>query len=155
MASTNGGGNDRRPSSDVSSVDFAQYRARRLRARLLELLDLLVVAMERRDVQAVWDVLDDADVVRWFPQGIREEALTIARLSRTSFRAPIKVFRFYHQLQQLADEPIDLTADPQQLSLDLLSPGVDRPTLAFPTRDAPSDDPRRGGGSDRRRSGSR
>lgn len=155
MASTNGGGNDRRPSPDVPSVDFAQYRARRLRSRLLELLDHLVAAMERRDLQAVWDVLDDADAVRSFPQGIREEALTIARLSRTSFRAPIKVFRFYHQLQQLADEPIDLTADPQQLSLDLVSSGGGPPALAFPRRGASPDDPRRGGGSDRRRSGSR
>ena len=53
MAPTDAGGNDRRPSPDLSSVDFAQYRARRLRARLLDLLDRLVAAMERRDVQAV------------------------------------------------------------------------------------------------------
>ncbi len=155
MAITDADGNERASSPDVPSVDFAQYRARRLRARLLDLLDQLVAAMERRDVQAVWDVLDEEDAVRWFPQGIREEVLAIARLSRTSFRAPIKVFRYYHQLQQLADEPIDLSQDPHQLSLDLVAPGPARPTLAFPRRTAPTDDPRRGGGSDRRRSGSR
>lgn len=158
MATTPPGGGDASDSGPVPtsapSVDFAQYRARRLRLRLLDLLDLLVAAMERRDQQAVWDVLDEEEAVRCFPQGIREEALTIARLPRTSFRAPMRVFRYYHQLQQLAGDPIDVSEDPHQLSLELTSPGLARPTLAFPARPAPTDDPRRGG-SDRRRSGSR
>lgn len=140
---------------DSPAVDFAQYRARRLRVRLLDLLDALIVAMERRDLQAVWDVLDEDEAIRWFPAGMREEALTIARLPSTSLRAPLRTYRYHHQLQQLASEPLEMTGDVRQLALDLEPSGSARPTLSFPDRPtAPPDDPRRGGG-DRRRSGSR
>lgn len=143
-------------SEDVPAVDFAQYRARRHRLRLLDLLDALIIAMERRDAQAVWDVLDDEDVVRAFPAGVRQEALMMSRLPRGSLRAPIRAYEFYHQLQQLADEPMPQLADPRQLSLDLASSAVDRRPIPFaPRPTAPTDDPRRGGGTDRRRSGSR
>ena len=141
---------------DAPAVDFAQFRARRIRMRLLELLDTLVVAMERRDVQTVWDELDVEEAVRWFPAGVREEALTVAGLPRASLRAPLRVYRFHHQLQQLGDEPLDLTGDPMQLAFDLGPPGATRPAIPFPERPtAPPDDPRRGGGADHRRSGSR
>jgi hypothetical protein len=154
MATTGNGGEDGRVPRDAPAVDFAQYRARRVRLRLLELLDALVVAMERRDLQTVWDVLDEEDAVRGFPAGVRAEALAIARLSRSSLRAPLHAYRFYHQLEQLGDEPLDLSDDPRQLALDLAPPGTARPVIAFPERPtAPPDDPHRGGGADRRRSG--
>ncbi len=138
---------------EAPAVDFAQYRARRLRVRLLELLDALVVAMEQRDLQAVWDVLDEEEAIRWFPSGLREEALVIARLPKASLRAPMRVYRFYHQVQQLGAEPLALVDDPTQLALDF-APA--RPALVFPEQPtAPPDQPRRGGGSDTRRSGSR
>jgi hypothetical protein len=108
-------------SGDSPTFDFALYRARRLRLRLLDLLDALIVAMERRDVQAVRDLLDEEDVVRSFPSGVRQEALVMSRLPRGSVRAPIRAYEFYHQLQQLADEPTPQLADPGQLSLDLAS----------------------------------
>jgi hypothetical protein len=143
-------------SGDAPTVDFAQYRARRHRMRLLDLLDALIAAMERRDGQAVWDLLDEEDVVRSFPAGVRQEALLMVRLPRGSLRAPIRAYEFYHQLQQLADEPMPQVDDPRQLSLDLTSFAGEGGSLPFPDRtSAPPDDPRRGGGADRRRSGSR
>jgi hypothetical protein len=155
MATPGNGGDDARAPTDALAVDFAQYRARRVRMRLLELLDTLVVAMERRDIQTVWDVLDEDEAVRWFPADVRGEAVTIARLSRSSLRAPLRVYRFYYQLRQLGDEPLDLASDPRQLGLDLAPPGTARPTIPFQDRPtAPPDDPHRGG-TDRRRSGSR
>jgi hypothetical protein len=147
-------GDDGRPTPPSPSVDFVQYRARRLRLRLLDLLDTLVVAIERRDLQAVWDVLDEEDAVRWFASGLREEALTIARLPATSLRAPQRIYRFYHQILQLGDEPLERTGDSSQLALDLEPADSSRSMLPFPDPSAPTDDPRRGGG-DRRRSGSR
>ena len=137
-------------SQESPAVDFAQYRARRLRMRLLELLDRLIVAIERRDVQAVWDVLDEDDAVRWFPAGLRQEALSIARLPTASLRAPMRVYRFYHQIVELGAEPLERGGDDGQLSLELSELG--RPALSFPDPTAPRKDRRRGGG-DRRRSG--
>jgi hypothetical protein len=156
MVTIDGGDDDGPLSSEVPAVDFARYRARRLRLRLLDLLEALIVAMERRELQTVWDLLDEEEAVRWFPNGLRQEALAIARLPQSSLRAPIRAYQFYHQLQQLAGEPLEETGDPRQLTLDLASPGDARPMLSFPELPAaPPDDPRRGGGADRRRSGSR
>jgi hypothetical protein len=122
--------------------------------RVLDLLDTLIVAIERRDLQAVWDVLDEEEAVRWFAGELREEALTIARLPATSLRAPQRIYRFYHQILQLGDEPLERTGDSGQLALDLEATDSGRSTLPFRDPTAPKDDPRRGGG-DRRRSGSR
>jgi hypothetical protein len=156
MATINDGGDEGPIPGDVPAVDFAQYRARRLRVRLLDLLDALIVAMERRDLQAVWDVLDEDDAIRWFPAGLREEALVFARLPAASLRAPIRAYQYHHQLCQLADEPLALTDDPRQLSLDLAPSDQDRRSIQFPGRTGTApEDPRRGGGTDRRRSGSR
>jgi hypothetical protein len=143
-------------SGDAPAVDFAQYRARRHRLRLLDLLDALIIAMERRDVQAVCDLLDEEEVARSFPSGVRQEALLMSRLPRGSLRAPIRAYEFYHQLQQLADEPMPQAADPRQFTLDLAPLAASSGPVPFPPRpSAPPEDPRRGGGTDRRRSGSR
>ncbi len=139
------------PSPEPQAVDFAQYRARRVRMRLLELLDSLIASIERRDQQAVWDVLDEEEANRWFTSGLREEALTIVRLPATSLRAPLRIYRFYHEILQLGDEPLERTADTSQLGLELDAADAGRPVLPFPD---PRKDRRRGGG-DRRRSGSR
>ena len=147
-------GDDGGPSPESPAVDFAQYRARRLRVRLLGLLDRLIVAVERRDVQGVWDVLDEEDAVRWFASGLREEAVAIARLPATSLRAPLRIYRFYHHIVQLGAEPLERAGETPQLSLDLDLAEPGQPALAFPDPPAPKNDPGRGGG-DRRRSGSR
>jgi hypothetical protein len=98
------------------SLDFERYRARRVRAQVLSLLDDLRAAIERRDAQAVWDVLDEATAVRTLPRAVREEALVIVRLSRKSHRAPIRLYQFQEQLRQLGDEPLEW-GDPDQLDL--------------------------------------
>ena len=150
------GGDEGRSPDDAPAVDFAQYRARRLRLRLLDLLESLIVAMERREQQTVWDILDEEDAVRWFPAGVRQEALVISRLPRGSLRAPMRAYQYYHQLQQLAGEPLERADDPSQLMLDLAPLETTLSILTFPERpDASPDDPREGGGANRRRSGSR
>jgi hypothetical protein len=103
-------------SDDAPSLDFQRFRARRVRARIGALLEDLEIAIGRRDLQAVWDVLDEATSMRCFPPGVREEALMIARMPKDSHRAPIKLYRFHEQLQRLDDEPLEW-GDPQQLDL--------------------------------------
>jgi hypothetical protein len=146
-------------SAGARTYDFARYRARRIRERLLVLLDALTLAIERRDLRAVWAVLDESDACRCFPNAVREEALTIAQLPPTAFRAPLRLYRYRYLLTQLGDEPLEVATDPAQLALDA---GVAAPTpasppvrvLQFPGTRSPDHDPHRGG-SDRRRSGSR
>ena len=156
MVSPMDGDDDGRSSGGAPPVDFARYRARRMRARLLELLDDLLVAVERRDPKGVIAVLDDEGARRWFPSGLREEALLIARLPSAALRAPMRIYRYYHQLRQLGEEVFELTYDPRQLSLDLLPAATPLATNRFSESTTPqpgtplSDD-----GPGRRRSGSR
>lgn len=115
------------------ALDFERYRARRVRARLEELVDALLAAIERRDLQGVWDVIDEATAVRSFPAGVREEALAMVRLPRASLRAPMKLYQFHEQLRRLDDEPLEW-GDPAQLDLPL-SGAVRRSTArAHPSR---------------------
>jgi hypothetical protein len=140
----------------TTTVDFSRYRARRIRRRLLALLDALVAAVERRDLQAVWDVLDEGDACRCFPSAVREEALGIAGLPRTAFRPPTRLYRYYHMLTQLGDEPLEHEIDPDQLPIPLPEDEQGREPardVAFPDRRPPGGGPR--SGPDRRRSGSR
>ncbi|MDB4884042.1 MAG: hypothetical protein JWL95_2808 [Gemmatimonadetes bacterium] len=155
-------------SADAATLDFSRFRARRIRERLLGLLDVLRTAIERRDLAAVWAVLDEADACRCFPPALREEALVLAQLPPTVFRAPLKLYRYHYLLTQLGDDPLEIAMDPAQLALDTAptpstpaapSPGSPRGSstvreLPFPGPRSPDPDPRRGG-SDRRRSGSR
>jgi hypothetical protein len=153
-------------SEGATTLDFSRFRARRIRERLLGLLDDLIVAIERRDLNAVWSVLDADDACRCFPAGVREEALVISQMPSVSFRAPMRLYRYYHLLTRLGDEPLEVAQDPAQLVIDLgcergPSPSPISPTpvreLRFPERSSP-DGPREGpqdGGSHRRRSGSR
>lgn len=109
---------DIQATSGTPLLDFERFRARRVREEMRGLLESLLVAIERRDVQGVWDVLDEAAAVRGFPAGVREEALELASAPRKSVRAPIKLYRFYEQLRQLDDEPLEW-GDPDQLDLAL------------------------------------
>ena len=145
----------------ATTYDFSRYRARRIRERLLGLLDALHLAIERRDLGAVWTVLDEADACRCFPPAVREEALALAQLPSTAYRAPLRLYRYHHLLIKLADEPLELAVDPAQLTIDDVpmessarpaSPPVRE--LQFPGPRSPDHDPHRGG-SDRRRSGAR
>jgi hypothetical protein len=147
--------------SGATTFDFSRFRARRLRERLLGLVDALHAAIERRDLGGVWAVIDEADACRCFPPAVRDEALAIAQLPPTAFRAPIRLYRYRYLLSQLGDEPLEVAMDPAQLALDAeLAPGASpsaRPPvreLVFPVGRTPDHDPHRGG-SDGRRSGSR
>ena len=136
--------------SGAAALDFSRFRARRIRTRLLALLDQLVTAIERRDLGAVWKVLDEADACRCFPTAVREEALLIAGMPATSLRAPIRLYRYYLMLQQLGDEPGEMTGDPDQLRMALEHEGNEAPGDAVALHGRTGDKPRAGGHTRRR-----
>jgi hypothetical protein len=142
-------------SAGATTYDFAQFRARRIRERLIVLLDSLAAAIDRRDLAAIWRVLDTGDACRCFPPGLREEALTIVRLPMGTHRVPLRLYRYQHLLTQLGDETIEIACDPARLAAD--SAPLDRTSTAralwFSRRPLPDDGPDSGGS--RRRSGSR
>jgi hypothetical protein len=141
-------------SAGATTVDFTRYRARRIRERLLALLETLAGAIERRDLAAVWRVLDAGDACRCFPPGLREEALWLARLPVGSHQAPMRLYRYQHLLTQLGDEPLEVACDPTRLDVDA-APATRASAvreLWFPGEPLP-DGPERGGSH--RRSGSR
>jgi hypothetical protein len=143
----------------TQTVDLARYRAKRMRQRLLLVVDRLLRAIEQRDTERVWALLDDPEAYRCVPSNVREEALMMAQLPRASLRAPVKLYRYQYLLRRLADEPLEESIDEAQLALDFAPPpATERPTsvreLAFRDRRSPQGGrPRRG--RDRRRTGSR
>jgi hypothetical protein len=143
----------------TQTVDLARYRAKRMRQRLLLVVDRLLRAIEQRDTERVWALLDDPEAYRCVPSYVREEALMMAQLPRASLRAPVKLYRYQYLLRRLADDPLEESIDQAQLALDFAPPpATERPTsvreLAFRDRRSPQGGrPRRG--RDRRRTGSR
>lgn len=144
----------------AQTVDLARYRAKRMRQRLLLVVERLLRAIEQRDLERVWTLLDDPEAYRCVPANVREEALMMAQLPRGSLRAPVRLYRYQYLLRRLADDPLEEAIDPAQLALDFTAPPPDtmRPTsvreLAFRDRRSPHGGPPRRGG-DRRRTGSR
>jgi hypothetical protein len=104
----------------------------------------------------VLNVLDQSDACRCFPAAVREEAIGIAALPASGGRAPVQLYRYYHTLIQLGDEPVEHETDSAQLS-NLLAEaaGHERAMkdIAITDRRPPRGGPR--SGPDRRRSGSR
>ena len=143
----------------TQTVDLARYRAKRMRQRLLLVVDRLLRAIEQRDAERVWALLDDPEAYRCVPSNVREEALMMAQLPRASLRAPVKLYRYQYLLRRLADDPLEESIDQAQLALDFTPPpATERPMsvreLAFRDRRSPQGGrPRRG--RDRRRTGSR
>jgi hypothetical protein len=139
---------------DAATLDFSRFRARRIRERLLGLLDTLVQAIERRDLGAVVSVLDQSDACRCFPVDVRDEAIAIAALPQSTVRPPTKLYRYYHILTQLGDEPVEHEVDPLQRPSDDAAAGESAlKEMALSNRRPPRGGPR--SGPDRRRSGSR
>jgi hypothetical protein len=142
-------------SGGATTYDFTRYRARRIRERLIVLLDTLAAAIERRDLAAVWRVLDTGDACRCFPPGLRDEALTLVRLPLGTHPVPLRLYRYQHVLAQLGDETLDVACDPAQLDVDAAP--IERAAMGrelwFSGRPMPDDGPDTGGS--RRRSGSR
>jgi hypothetical protein len=143
----------------TQTVDLARYRAKRMRQRLLLVVDRLLRAIEQRDAERVWALLDDPEAYRCVPSNVREEALMMAQLPRASLRAPVRLYRYQYLLRRLADDPLEESIDQAQRALDFAPPpATERPTsvreLAFRDRRSPQGGrPRRG--RDRRRTGSR
>ena len=141
---------------NAATLDFSRFRARRIRERLLGLLDILVPAIAHRDLNAVLTILDQSDACRCFPSAVREEAIGIAALPPSTARAPVQLYRYYHVLIQLGDEPVEHEIDPERFS-NLLSEdngnGNGVKHIALPDRRPPRGGPR--SGPDRHRSGSR
>ena len=148
-----------RDDGGTQTVDLAHYRAKRMRHRLLLVVDRLLRAIEQRDAERVWRLLDDPEAYRCIPSNVREEALTMAQAPRTSLRAPVRLYRFQYLLRRLGDEPLGDSFDESQLALEFTpEPLAERTVggreLPFRERRAPDGGPRRRG-RDRRRTGSR
>jgi hypothetical protein len=148
-----------RDADGTGMVDLAHYRAKRMRHRLLLVTERLLEAIEQRDAERVWLLLDDPEAYRCIPSNVREEALTLAQAPRTSLRAPVRLYRFQYLLRRLGDEPLEESYDGSQLALELgPQPLTERSAgsreLPFRERRSPDGAPRRHG-RDRRRTGSR
>ena len=143
------------------TVDLAHYRAKRIRQRLLLVVERLLRAIQQRNVERVWAILDDPEAYRYLPANVREEALLLAQLPSASLRAPVRLFRYHYLLQRMGDESPELAQEQAQLTLDLAPASMTAPTgptavreLPFGERRSPEGGPPRGG-RDRRRAGSR
>jgi len=151
-----------RDDGGTQTVDLAHHRAKRMRQRLLLVVDHLLHAIEHRDAERVWMLLDDPEAYRCIPSNVREEALTMAQLPGTSLRAPVRLYRYQYLLRRLDDDPLEQTFDQSQLALELApvaTPATERPTgggreLLFLERRSPTGRVRRRG-RDRRRTLSR
>ena len=158
---------DIRDDDGTQTVDLARYRAKRMRHRLALVVERLLQAIDQRDAERVWMLLDDPEAYRCIPSNVREEALTMAQLPHTSLRAPVRLYRYQYLLRRLGDdpleEPFDLSLDPSQLAIDFTPTPIPTPVTGgsaegreLPFRDRRSPDggpPRRG--RDRRRTGAR
>ena len=51
----------------TQTVDLARYRAKRMRQRLLLVVERLLRAIEQRDAERVWMLLDDPEAYRCIP----------------------------------------------------------------------------------------
>jgi hypothetical protein len=143
----------------TQTVDLARYRAKRMRHRLMLVAERLLRAVEQRDAERVWVLLDDPEAYRCIPADVREEALMLAQSPRTSLRAPVRLYRFHYLLGRLGDEPYHPSFDESQLAFEFTPTPATQQSgggreLPFRERRAPGDGPRRPG-RDRRRSGSR
>jgi hypothetical protein len=151
-----------RDDGGTQTVDLAHHRAKRMRQRLLLVVDHLLHAIEQRNAERVWMLLDDPEAYRCIPSNVREEALTMAQLPGTSLRAPVRLYRYQYLLRRLDDDPFEQTFDQSQLALELApaaTPATERPTgggreLLFLERRSPGGRVRRRG-RDRRRTLSR
>ena len=150
-----------RDQGGTQTVDLARYRAKRMRQRLLLVVERLLRAIEQRDVERVWHLLDDPEAYRCIPANVREEALMMAQLPAASLRAPVRLYRYQYLLRRLSDDPVAESYEQPQLTLDFVPAPVPVPARPAAVRELPFRDrrsphggpPRRG--RDRRRTGAR
>jgi hypothetical protein len=149
-----------RDQGGTETLDLTRYRAKRMRQRLLLVVDRLLRAIEQRDVERVWHLLDDPEAYRCIPANVREEALAMAQLPARALRAPVRLYRYQYLLRRLGDEPLEPSADQAQLALDFTPAPAPMPVeraaareLLFRDRRSPNGGPPRRG-RERRRTGS-
>jgi hypothetical protein len=118
---------------DANTFDLVRYRARRMRERLLRIVNGILVAIERRDLDRVVDLLDDPEAYRYIPARVREEAIAIAQLPQGSLRAPIRLYRYQYLLFRLSDDPLESPLDPSQFALMFASAPTPRSMREKPT----------------------
>jgi hypothetical protein len=118
--------------TDATTVDLARYRAQRMRERLLRIVNGLLAAIERRDLDRVVALLDDPEAYRCIPARVREEAIAVAQLPDGSLRAPIRLYRYQYLLFRLSDEPLESPLDPAQFALMFSPTPPPRPLRATP-----------------------
>ncbi|HEX7977502.1 MAG TPA: hypothetical protein VF461_02810 [Gemmatimonadaceae bacterium] len=109
------------PVKDAVTVDLARYRGQRMRERLLRIVNGMLAAIERRDLDRVVTLLDDPEAYRCIPARVREEAILVAQLPEGSLRAPIRLYRYQYLLYRLSDEPLESPLDPAQFALTFAS----------------------------------
>jgi hypothetical protein len=152
---------DTRDDGGTQTVDLARYRAKRMRHRLALVVERLLRAIDQRDAERVWALLDDPEAYRCIPSNVREEALMMAQLPQSSLRAPVRLYRYQYLLRRLGDEPLEAPLDESQLALDIVPAPIpvtarqpEGREIPFRERRSPDGGPRRGG-RDRRRTGAR
>ena len=118
---------------DATTVDLARYRALRMRERLLRIVNGMLAAIERRDVDRLVALLDDPEAYRCIPARVREEAIAVAQQPEGSLRAPIRLYRYQYLLFRLSDEPLESPLDPSQFALMFASGPAYHPPRAKPT----------------------
>ena len=160
-----------RDDDGTQTVDLARYRAKRMRHRLVLVVERLLRAIDQRDPERVWMLLDDPEAYRCIPSNVREEALMMAQLPHGSLRAPVRLYRYQYLLGRLGDEPLDepfdlsfdqshLVIDPSQVAIDFApipTPVTEQQPvggreLPFREKRSPDEGPPRPG-RDRRRTG--
>ena len=117
----------------ANTVDLARYRALRMRERLLRIVNGMLAAIERRDLDRLLALLDDPEAYRCIPARVREEAIAVAQQPEGSLRAPIHLYRYQYLLLRLSDEPLETPLDPSQFALMFASDPAYRSSRARPT----------------------
>ena len=101
---------------------------------LLDYLDRLFEAVKARDVQTVETMFGER-LSAQLPREVLEESLAIARAAVDSFRAPVRMLRFYHVTARLLAEH-DRADDFGELQIELpfARPGSEAPNPSIRAR---------------------
>src|SRR5919112_5800320 len=114
-----GADGDMGANAETPTLDLTRFRARRVRERLLAVAERLLRAIDQRNAERVWAILDDPEAYRYIPANVREEAIMLSQLPSASLRAPVRLYRYQYLLQRLDDESFVGVEEDPQLALDL------------------------------------
>src|SRR5919112_5909430 len=122
-----GADGDMGANAETPTLDLTRFRARRVRERLLAVAERLLRAIDQRNAERVWAILDDPEAYRYIPANVREEAIRLSQLPSASLRAPVRLFRYQYLLQRMGEELSELAEEQTQLALDLAPASVPAP----------------------------